>query len=241
VASTTGSRWRATVLVVENDPRQLRAVRGDLQGAGYAVATASTGDEAVRFFEERDPDLVLLELGLPDISGFEVLRKIRHLSAVPIIILSVLSGDEDKVRALEAGADDYVTKPFSPVELLARVQVAIRRSRRHIDLPAASRVLEVGALRLDERNRLAYWRGIKIDLSPIEYRLLWVLASNADRLVTRSHLEEMVWGSSEHAGADRLKSAIRRLRRQLDASGAGSSHIVARRGFGYSFVSRPNE
>ncbi len=233
----TPSGARPLILTVDDDPHYLRALRETLFAGGYRVAAATSGREALAFMEEREPDLVLLELRVPELNGYEVCERIRTFSMVPVIILTAVSQEADKVRALDLGADDYVTKPYSPAELLARIRAALRRAAHGpVAAPPAPSVIIAGDLAIDDSQKLVLKDGQEIRLSRTEYRLLWELASNAGRLVSRGMLMERVWGKLEHGADEALKCAIRRLRQRLGDDPAAPRYISSKRGFGYVFV-----
>jgi two-component system, OmpR family, KDP operon response regulator KdpE len=230
------------VLAVDDEPLALRALRDTLLSVGYRVVPASSGREVLSILEEREPDLVVLDVKLPEVDGFELCRRIRTFSAVPIIMLTGLSEEMDKVRGLELGADDYLTKPYSVAELLARVRAALRRSETSssgqmvLSTAAPARRITAGQLVIDDVAKRVLRDGEETRLSPTEYRLLWELASNAGRLVTRSTLIERVWGRLEGNVEDALKCAIRRLRQRIGDDPYTPRYIATRRGFGYVFV-----
>lgn len=230
------------VLAVDDEPLALRALRDTLLASGYRVVPASSGREVLAILEEREPDLVVLDVKLPELDGFELCRRIRTFSAVPIIMLTGLAHEMDKVRGLELGADDYLTKPYSVVELLARVRAALRRSEPAGPTPVLpvlatppSRIV-AGELVIDDVAKRVLRDGEETRLSPTEYRLLWELATNAGKLVSRNSLIERVWGRLEGNVEDALKCAIRRLRQRIGDDPYSPRYIATRRGFGYVFI-----
>jgi len=221
------------VLVVDDEPQIRRALRTSLEAHGYAVATVGTGEEGVVGVADHAPDLVLLDLGLPDMDGNEVLRRIRGFSEVPVIVVSVRENQTDKVAALDAGADDYVTKPFSMEELLARLRAALRRAQP--DEPAAP-VLVFGHLEIDLARRLVTLQGEAVHLTPTEYSLLEVLVTNPGKLLTHQWLLRRVWGQGYGTETTYLRTYVRALRRKLGDDAASPELIVTEPGVGYRWV-----
>jgi two-component system KDP operon response regulator KdpE len=221
------------VLVVDDEPQIRRALRTSLQAHGYEVATVGTGEEGVLGAAELAPDLVLLDLGLPDMDGADVIRRLRAFSEVPVIILSVRDAQHDKVAALDAGADDYVTKPFAMEELLARARVALRRYRPD---EAASPILDFGALRVDLARRLVTSRGEALHLTPTEYALLEALVSNPGKLLTHQWLLRKVWGQGYGTETTYLRTYVRALRKKLGDDASTPELIVTEPGVGYRWI-----
>jgi two-component system KDP operon response regulator KdpE len=221
------------VLVVDDEPQIRRALRTSLEAHGYAVATVGTGEEGVVGVADHAPDLVLLDLGLPDMDGNEVLRRIRGFSEVPVIVVSVRENQTDKVAALDAGADDYVTKPFSMEELLARLRAALRRAQP--DEPAAP-ILTFGLLEIDLARRLVTFQGEAVHLTPTEYSLLEVLVTNPGKLLTHQWLLRRVWGQGYGTETTYLRTYVRALRRKLGDDAASPGLIVTEPGVGYRWV-----
>jgi two-component system KDP operon response regulator KdpE len=221
------------VLVVDDEPQIRRALRTSLQAHGYEVATVGTGEEGVLGAAELAPDLVLLDLGLPDMDGADVIRRLRAFSEVPVIILSVRDAQHDKVAALDAGADDYVTKPFAMEELLARARVALRRYRPD---EAASPILDFGALRVDLARRLVTSRGEALHLTPTEYALLEALVSNPGKLLTHQWLLRKVWGQGYGTETTYLRTYVRALRKKLGDDASAPELIVTEPGVGYRWI-----
>ena len=224
----------AHVLVVEDDEPTRRSVTANLASHGYVVAEAGGGSDALRVFEGRRPDLVVLDLGLPDIEGAAVIRRIRREATTPILVLSARETEAEKVAALEAGADDYVTKPFGMAELRARIAALLRRAAG----PAADAtgVVSLGPVRLDIPRHEVTVNGVSVDLTPREYELLKVLMSQPGRLLTRGRLLRAVWGSAYAGEGHYLHVYVSRLRRKLaeaDSSGSAADLIVAEPGIGY--------
>ena len=219
------------VLVVDDEPQILRALRTTLGGAGYAVETAATAHEALSAAAARPPAAVILDLVLPDGSGTDVCRELRTWSEAPVIVLSAVGEEREKVEALDAGADDYVTKPFSVDELLARLRAALRRS-----VPEYEPVLTIGELRVDVPTRVVTVKGEPVKLSPHEFDLLRVLAQNEGRLVTHRTLLREVWGPSYTVEANYLHVYVSHLRRKIEADPTTPRYLLTEPGAGYRLV-----
>jgi two-component system KDP operon response regulator KdpE len=224
------------VLVVDDEPQIRRALRTSLEAHGYEVATVGTGDEGVVGAASIAPDLLLLDLGLPDMDGTEVIRRVRGFSDVPIIVLSVRESQDDKVAALDAGADDYVTKPFAMEELLARTRAALRRSTS--DEPTQPS-LRFGALDVDLAKRLVSIDGDPIHLTPTEYSLLEALVANPGKLLTHQWLLRKVWGQGYGTETTYLRTYIRTLRKKLGDDASRPALIITEPGVGYRWVAEP--
>ncbi|HEX5937871.1 MAG TPA: response regulator transcription factor [Actinomycetota bacterium] len=224
------------VLVVDDDPQILRAVRTSLQGHGYDVLTAGNGETALDLLPDADVDLVVLDLGLPGISGEDVIRRVRGWSDVPIIVLSVREGQADKVDAFEAGADDYVTKPFGMPELLARM----RAVRRRADADRRPPVLRFAELEIDLGRTLVRLDGEAIHVTPTEYRLLEAFATNPGKLLTHRWLLQRVWGPGYATEHQYLRVFIRQLRAKLADDPARPRFIVTEAGLGYRWKPDPD-
>ncbi len=219
------------VLVIEDEPQMLRFLRPALQGHGFRVVDATSGEDGVRQAATRAPDLVLLDLGLPDMDGLEVTRRLREWSRVPILVISARGREDDKVAALDAGADDYVTKPFSMRELLARLRVALRHASRP-DGGGPPR-LRVGELEIDFEKRRVAVGGKPIHLTRIEYRLLAELAQNAGKVLTHSHLLRNVWGPGYAQQSQYLRVYMVQLRRKIESDPARPKYLLTETGVGY--------
>ena len=225
---------RASVLLVEDDGQTRRAVTANLEGHGYGVRGAADGEEALVLWELRRPDLILLDLGLPGIDGIGVLRRIRRDATTPVIVLSARGEERDKVEALDAGADDYLAKPFGMAELHARVRAALRRSL--VSEVDPSGTVEVGPLRLDPDRRLVMVGDAELRLTPREYELLKVLLAHAGRVVTRGRLLRAVWGTAYADEGHYLHVYVAQIRRKiaaLDPAGTLADLLVAEPGVGY--------
>lgn len=222
------------VLVVDDDPAILRTLSINLRARDYQVESARDGRTALQLVHQRLPDLILLDLGLPDIDGVAVISQLRATSQVPIIVLSARHESDDKVQALDLGADDYVTKPFGMEELLARVRATLR----HVpsDLPEERRVVETATLHLDLGQQLARRNGEPVHLTPTEWRLVEVLTRTPGQLVRQTPLLQEVWGPSYHRESNYLRVYIAQLRRKLEAEPGRPRHFITEPGVGYRFV-----
>jgi len=225
------------VVIIEDDNEIIEAVSlcFDLRWPDVEVIAANEGLIGIDSVEKESPDIVILDIGLPDIDGFEVCRRIRLFSDVPIVMLTVKDQEFDKVKGLELGADDYMTKPFSHVELLARVKAVMRRSTMP-DLEQGEEPLSVGRLWIDFGAREVRVNGEEIKLTPTEYNLLYLLAKNAGRVMSHRALLERVWGSDYSDANDYLKVYIQRLRVKLGDGTDESRLILSERGVGYKLV-----
>ena len=219
------------VLVIDDEPQIHRFLRPALEGAGYAVERAETAADGLRLAATRSPSLVLLDLGLPDMDGQDVLRQLRSGSAVPVVVLSARDRDAEKVEALDNGADDYVEKPFSVAELLARIRAALRHAR-----PANGRASEhftAGALEVDMARRTVKVAGEPVQLSPLEYSLLTLLARDAGRVLTHRQLLTGVWGPAHVHDVQYLRVYVGHLRQKLGSA----AHLLATEpGVGYRLL-----
>lgn len=227
----------ARVLVVDDDDQILRAVRTSLRARGYEVIEAVNGQTALEVAATNDIDLVVLDLGLPDIDGVDVIRKLRSWSHVPVIILSVRDSQEDKVIALDLGADDYVTKPFGIEELLARMRAVERRVRGEEELPS---VLRFGTLEVDLARDLVTLDGVPLRLTPIEYKLLNTLTTNPGKLLTHRWLLKRVWGPGYGTESHYLRVFVRQLRQKLQDDPGRPRYIVTEPGLGYRWKPEPD-
>jgi DNA-binding response OmpR family regulator len=223
---------KETVIVADDDPRLLRLVQFNLQQAGYRVLTAPDGTRALRLAESEGPDLILLDIRMPLMDGLEVCRRVRNFSTVPIIIVTAKDSEEDKVAGLDAGADDYLTKPFGAPELMARVRAVLRRAKLYSG-ETAEPVFESGDLRVDFAQQLASVNGRPINLTPTEYRIVAFLARHAGRVVTQSDLLTKVWGPEYENEAHLLRVNIARLRQKVEPDPGSPRFIITRPGIGY--------
>jgi two-component system KDP operon response regulator KdpE len=221
----------ALVLVVDDEPQILRALQTNLRGAGYEVATAATAEQALSTAAMRPPDAVILDLVLPDMSGIEVCRELRSWSSAPVLVLSVVGDEAEKVAALDAGADDYVQKPFGIDELLARLRALLRRAA-----PSGEPVLEVGELAIDVEKRLVTMSGRHVQLTPNEFDLLRVLAQNEGKLMTHPAILREVWGPAYSTESHYLHVYVSQLRRKLEDDPARPRYLLTEAGAGYRLV-----
>ena len=220
------------VLVVDDDPAILRTLTINLRARDYEVETAGDGLSALQVVDERMPDVVLLDLGLPDLDGVAVLTQLRSFTQVPVIVVSARTESDDKVEALDLGADDFITKPFSIEELLARVRAASRRAgREEPDL-----VVEIGDLRLDVTDSRATRNGEEVHLTPTEWRIVEVLARRRGRLVRQAELLTAVWGPAYDTQTNYLRVHLASIRRKLEADPANPVLFVTEPGMGYRFA-----
>ncbi|MBJ7287468.1 MAG: response regulator [Williamsia sp.] len=223
------------VLVVDDEPQILRALRINLKARGFEVTTASTGAGALRAAAQTNPQVVVLDLGLPDIDGFEVLSGLRGWTTVPVIVLSARTDAADKVQALDAGADDYVTKPFGMEELLARLRAAVRRASA--PTPGLEEpVVDAGTFVVDLRAKLVRRDGTDVHLTPTEWGVLEMLVRNEGKLVGQRELLHEVWGPSYGSQTHYLRVYLAGLRRKLESDPAHPTHLLTEAGMGYRFV-----
>jgi two-component system KDP operon response regulator KdpE len=227
-------------VVVEDEPQIRRFVREALQGEGWRVHEAATLRSGLAEAGTRKPDLLVLDLGLPDGDGVDLIRDVRGWSAVPIIVLSARVDEQDKIAALDAGADDYLTKPFGVGELLARVRANLRRPRRAASDGAAAEdgdaIFRFGDVEVDRQARVVRRGGKDVHLTPIEYRLLSVLVANAGRVLTQRQLLRAVWGPSHAEQSHYLRIYMGHLRHKLEADPAQPRHLLTETAVGYRLV-----
>lgn len=222
-----------TVLIVDDDADLLRALAINVRARGWTVLTARAGHAALEMAADHEPDVIVLDLGLPDLDGFEVLARLRRWSTIPVVVLSARQGGDDKVDALDGGADDYVTKPFAVEELLARLRVAVRRA-----LPAADglgAVVVSGDVSIDLARKRVHRDGIEIRLTPTEWAVLEVLVRSAGHLVSGESLLQEVWGPTYRTEGNYLRVYMAQLRRKLEKDPAHPVHLLTRPGRGYLF------
>jgi two-component system KDP operon response regulator KdpE len=217
------------ILVVDDERAIRRYLRAALNAQGNIISEAANGEEALRAAALDRPDLIILDLGLPDLDGIEVTRRIREWSQIPIIILSVREQERDKIAALDAGADDYLTKPFGTGELMARIRAAIRRTRH----PENEPVIEVGDLKVDLAHRRVMYGSGEIALTPTEYDLLRLLAQNVGKVLTHRQLIKQVWGTAYGDDLHLLRVNISNLRRKIEPDPTRPHHILTEAGVGY--------
>ena len=220
----------ARILVVDDEPQIRRFLRVGLEGHGYSVLEATTAAAALRVAVAEQPDLVVLDLGLPDREGFDVLSALREWSQVPVFVLSVRSREGEKVRAFDLGADDYVVKPFGMAELLARIKAALRR---RIEGECADPVFRVGGLEVDLGRRIVRVDNVEVRLSPKQYRLLQILVSHAGKVITHRQLLKDIWGAGHGDDIQYLRVFVRKLRRRIEADPARPRYLLTELGVGY--------
>ena len=227
---------KAQVLVVDDDPQMLRAVTNALKARDYSVLTARDGESALDLLADSQVDLVLLDLGLPGIDGHDVIERLRGWSQTPVIVLSVREAQDEKIAALDAGADDYVTKPFSTKELLARMRAILRRvATDHTD----ASVLRFDGLEVDLARQLVLLNAEPIHLTPTEYRLLEAMATNPGKLMTHRLLLQKVWGPGYGTESNYLRLYVRQLRQKLADEPARPKWITTEPGLGYRWLKEP--
>jgi two-component system KDP operon response regulator KdpE len=222
------------VLIIDDDPQIRRFLHAGFDLEHFKVVEAETGKAGLRAATLRQADLIVVDLNLPDMDGTSIVERIRSWSMVPIIVLSVRASDNDKVRLLECGADDYVVKPFSMVELLARARAAIRRQTRGAQ---GEPIVKLGPLSIDLTNRTVFIDGARVMLSPKEYRLLQALAQHAGNVVTHNILMKEVWGAHHLHNAHYLRILVRRLRRKIEQNPKQPRILISELGVGYRLAS----
>ena len=219
------------IVVVEDEPQIRRFLRATLQAQGYRLFEATTGADGLIEAASRQPDVVIVDLGLPDIDGLEVIRRLREWSSVPVIVLSARGGERDKVTALDVGADDYIEKPFGTDELLARIRVALRHAAGAGR--AEDALFTVGELQVDQGRRQVRLAGKEVHLTPIEYRLLTTMVRHAGKVLTHRQLLRDVWGPNHVEDAHYLRVFMATLRRKIEPSPAQPRYLLTEPGVGY--------
>jgi len=220
-----------TILIVEDEPQIRRFLRATL-GTDYRLLEATNAQEGLAEAAATPPDVVLLDLGLPDMDGLEVIRRLREWTQAPIIIISARGQEHDKVAGLDAGADDYLTKPFGVPELMARIRVALRRSQSASD-EAGNPVLTSGELKIDLAKRLVHVGGEEIHLTPLEFKLLAILAKHADKVITHRQLLKEVWGPDCTEDTQYLRVFVHQLRRKVEPNSSQPKWLITEAGVGY--------
>lgn len=220
------------ILVIEDEAPIRRFLKLTLTEHNYSFCEALTGKEGLQKAAFEKPDLIILDLGLPDIEGLEVTKQLREWSTIPIIVLSARGNDKDKVDALDAGADDYLTKPFSVAELLARIRVALRNAARLNPEPGGS-IFTVGNIKVDLLKRQVFVDDSEVHLTPIEYRLLVAMVQNAGRVVTHNQLLRQIWGESYSDESHYVRVFMAQLRRKLESDSAHPRYLITEPGVGY--------
>ena len=223
------------ILAVDDEKRMVRFIQLNLEQDGFQVITAYNGSQALEQVRTQLPDLVLLDIMMPDISGFEVLKKIREVNQVPVIMLTAKGEEDDRVKGLELGADDYITKPFSPRELVSRIKAVLRRTKTFQEDQVD--VIEVDdRLKIDFSRREVWVEGEKVDLRPTEYRLLYHLVQNAGWVNTHEQLLSKVWGFEYQDEPHYVRLDVNYLRKKLEEDPSNPKYILTERGVGYRFV-----
>lgn len=225
------------IMVVEDDTAVRNLITTTLETQSYRYLTAASGESAILEAVSHNPDIVLLDLGLPDMDGVDIIRKIRSWSSMPIIVISARSEDTDKIDALDAGADDYLTKPFSVEELLARIRVTQRRliAMQGV-IPAQVTTFENGALKIDYAAGCAYLSGEELHLTPIEYKLLCLLAKNAGKVLTHTYITKEIWGSAWENDVASLRVFMATLRKKIEKEPDSPQYIQTHIGVGYRML-----
>jgi DNA-binding response OmpR family regulator len=231
-------RDKIHIVVVDDEPKYIWAIKFNLEARGYEVITAQDGPTAIGLVASEEPDLVVLDVKMPGMDGYEVCRSIREFSAVPVIMLTALAENGDKIKGLDVGADDYVTKPFSTEELLARVRAVLRRvelsEQRDLDP-----IFDVGDLRIDFACQRVFVGGQEIELTPTEYRLLRELSKHTGRVLLSEYLLERVWGVGYEGESHLIRKVIYRLRQKIEPDPKNPQYILTRPGMGY-LLDRPD-
>lgn len=220
------------ILLIEDEPQMRRFLRITLQGEGYRLIEAATGEEGLREAAIRTPSIVLLDLGLPDIDGIDLMKKLREWSTVPVIVISAREQEDDKVRALDAGADDYLTKPFGASELLARIRVALRHAGMR-SVGHEESIFSLGGMAVDLSKRQVTVEGVDVHMTPIEYKLLSVLVRHAGRVLTHAQLMKEVWGPGYMNQTHYLRIYMAQLRHKLEPDPARPIYFINEPGVGY--------
>lgn len=221
------------ILVIEDDKTIQNFIRITLKTKGYRCLLADDGLTGISYYYANNPDLILLDLGLPDIDGMEVLDQIRQESEVPVIVVSARGMEQEKVAALDAGADDYITKPFNAGELLARIRVALRHSS---NVPKQEPVFELDTLKLDFEKRKVAVRGEEVHLTPIEYKMLTLLVNNSGKVLTHHYIQQEVWGYDTTDDYQSLRVFMANIRRKIEEDSTKPRFILTEVGVGYRFV-----
>ena len=228
--------YKPKILVVEDDLAISNLIRTTLETQDYQFHTSSTGSGALLEAMSYNPDVIILDLGLPDMDGVDIIKKIRGFSSMPIIVVSARSEDQDKVDALDAGADDYLTKPFSIDEFLARLRVALRRRRSEGTVAEESSVYENGDLKIDYLAGCVYVGGVEVHLTPIEYKLLCLLAKNTGKVLTHNYILKEVWGSALASDTPSLRVFMATLRKKIEKDTSAPRYIQTHIGVGYRMI-----
>ncbi len=228
--------YKPKVLIVEDDPAISNLIRTTLDTQNYQYHTAQTGSGAILDAISYNPDVIILDLGLPDMDGVDIIKKVRSWSNLPIIVVSARSEDQDKVDALDAGADDYLTKPFSVDEFLARLRVALRRSHTEGTAGEESSIYINGELKIDYAAGCAYIQDTEIHLTPIEYKLLCLLAKNTGKVLTHNYILKEIWGSVLESDTPSLRVFMATLRKKIEKNPSSPQYIQTHVGVGYRMI-----
>ena len=231
----SSEKTRYKILVVDDEQRMVRFIQLNLEQDGFEVVTAYNGKEALEQVRTQLPDLILLDIMMPDINGFEVLKKIREVNNVPVIMLTAKGEEDDRIQGLELGADDYITKPFSPRELVSRIRAVLRRTKSFKD-DQADQIIVDDRLTIDFSRREVWVEGKKVDLRPTEYRLLYHLVQNAGWVNTHEQLLSKVWGFEYQDEPHYVRLYVNYLRKKLEEDPSNPKYILTERGVGYRFV-----
>jgi two-component system KDP operon response regulator KdpE len=226
---------RYKILAVDDEQRMVRFIQLNLEQDGFEVITAYNGKEALEQVRIQLPDLILLDIMMPDINGFEVLKKIREVNTVPVIMLTAKGEEDDRIQGLELGADDYITKPFSPRELLSRIRAVLRRTKTFTE-DQVDQIEVDDRLKIDFSRREVWVEGEKVDLRPTEYRLLYHLVQNAGWVNTHEQLLSKVWGFEYQDEPHYVRLYVNYLRKKLEKDPSDPKYILTERGVGYRFV-----
>ena len=227
--------YKPKILIVEDDPTISNLIRTTLDTQNYQYHTARTGSSAILDAVSYTPDVIILDLGLPDMDGVDIIKKVLGWSNLPIIVVSARSEDQDKVDALDAGADDYLTKPFSVDEFLARVRVALRRSYTEASAEECS-IYENGELKIDYAAGCVYVQGVEIHLTPMEYKLLCLLAKNTGKVLTHNYILKEIWGSALESDTPSLRVFMATLRKKIEKNPSSPQYIQTHVGIGYRMI-----
>ncbi len=226
---------KKSILIVDDEVSILKFLRSNLEDRGYAVISASNGEEALHAIERELPDLIVLDVMMPKMDGFEVCRRLREWSQIPIIMLSARGDEKDKVKCLDLGADDYIVKPFGASELMARVSAVLRRTKTADISPVRSSIAS-GDLAINFAKRRITRAGVEVKLTPTEYALLQELAVNSGKVLTHTHLLNKVWGPEYRDEREYLHVFVRRLRSKLEPDPDKPTYILTISGVGYQFI-----
>ena len=228
--------YKPKVLIVEDDPAISNLIRTTLDTQNYQYHTAKNGSSAILDAVSYNPDVMILDLGLPDMDGVDIIKKVRGWSNLPIIVVSARSEDQDKVEALDAGADDYLTKPFSVEEFLARLRVALRRSYTEASAGEDGSIYVNGELKIDYAAGCAYIQDTEIHLTPIEYKLLCLLAKNTGKVLTHNYILKEIWGSALESDTPSLRVFMATLRKKIEKTPSAPQYIQTHVGVGYRML-----